>query len=121
MTSSWSLAVSCSGRRRWSAWAASKASTGAGASPTGATCSPPPRTWGPAGNTNPGYTLEWERFQARLATEFLAWQRDLLKPLIGPKKRILHCTVSGWGSRWPDPHEIAKSLDVAAANIYVAM
>ncbi len=83
--------------------------------------SSPEDLWGPAGNTNPGYALEWERFQARLATEFLSWQRELLRPLIGSDKEILHCTVSGWGSRWSDPHEIAKSLDVTATNIYVAM
>jgi beta-galactosidase len=83
--------------------------------------SSPEELWAPAGNTNPGYALEWERFQARLATEFLVWQRDLLRPLIAHDKEILHCTVSGWGSRWSDPHAIAESLDRAATNIYVAM
>ncbi len=83
--------------------------------------SSPEDLWGPGGNTNPGYALEWERFQARLATEFLAWQRDLMRPLVGADKEILHCTVSGWGSRWSDPHDIAEVLDRAATNIYVAM
>ncbi len=83
--------------------------------------SSPEDLWGPAGNTNPGYALEWERFQARLATEFLVWQRDLVRPLVAANKEIVHCTVSGWGSRWSDPHVIAESLDRAATNIYVAM
>lgn len=83
--------------------------------------SSPEDLWPPAGNTNPGYALEWERFQARLATEFLVWQRDLLRPLIAEDKEIVHCTVSGWGSRWSDPHAIARSLDRAATNIYVAV
>ncbi len=77
--------------------------------------------WGPQGNTNPSYALEWERFQARLASEFLTWQRDLVRPLIGANKEIFHDTVSGWGSRWSDPRAIAESLDKTATNIYVGM
>lgn len=77
--------------------------------------------WAPAGNTNPGYALEWERFQARLATEFLVWQRDTLREQIASDKEILHDTVGGWGGRWSDSRAIAQALDRGATNIYVPL
>lgn len=77
--------------------------------------------WGPGGNTNPGYALEWERFQARLCTEFLEWQRDLVRAHAAPGKAVLHDTVGGWGGRWSDSRAIASALGKAATNIYVAM
>lgn len=77
--------------------------------------------WGPAGNTNPGYALEWERFQARLASEFLVWQRDLLREHIAPEKAVIHDTVGGWGGRWSDSRAIGEALDRGATNIYVAL
>jgi beta-galactosidase len=77
--------------------------------------------WEPAGNTNPGYALEWARFQARLATEFLVWQRDILRQHVDPDKQLLHDTVGGWGGRWSDSRAIGQALDRGATNVYVVM
>src|SRR3954454_8060188 len=35
--------------------------------------------WTPDGNAQPQYDLAWRRFQARLTTEFIAWQADLVR------------------------------------------
>src|SRR5579875_145760 len=83
--------------------------------------SSPEDLWGPAGNTNPGYALEWARFQARLATEFLAWQRDLLKQIVSPDQEVLHCVVSGYGGAWSSSRSIGEALDRSACNIYVPL
>lgn len=74
--------------------------------------------WAPDGNTNPGYALEWERFQARLAVEFLCWQRDLLREIIDDDKFVMHDMVAGHGVRCTDPRTIAQALDHTAVNIY---
>jgi beta-galactosidase len=83
--------------------------------------SSPEDLWGPAGNTNPGYALEWSRFQARLATEFLAWQRDILKSTVSERQVVLHCVVSGYGGAWSSSRSIAEALDKSACNIYVPL
>jgi beta-galactosidase len=83
--------------------------------------SSPEDLWEPAGNTNPGYALEWSRFQARLATEFLAWQRDLLKGIVSPGQAVLHCVVSGYGGAWSSSRSISEALDKSACNIYVPL
>src|SRR5262245_45770466 len=67
--------------------------------------------WPPDGNTNPGYALEWERFQAKLCTDFLCWQRDLLRLRIAPEKFITHALVGGSGMRSADMRAIAAAVD----------
>ena len=81
----------------------------------------PEDLWEPAGNTNPGYALEWARFQARLATEFLVWQKDLLKGLVSPEQEVLHDVVGGDGAGWSSSRSINQAMDKAACNIYVPL
>lgn len=83
--------------------------------------SAPEDLWAPAGNTNPGYDLEWARFQARLATEFLVWQRDLLKGLVSPAQVVFHDVVGGDGPGWSSSRSISQAMDKTACNIYVAL
>lgn len=75
--------------------------------------------WAPDGNTNPGYALEWQRFQRSLTHEFLMWQRDLVRPRIRPDQIILHDQVGGYSNRSTATLEIAADLDRTAVNIYV--
>jgi beta-galactosidase len=77
--------------------------------------------WHPAGNTNPGYALEWGRFQARLTVEFLSWQRDLLRPLLDERMFILHDVVGGDSLASTDVRGVPAAMDRTGANIYFPM
>jgi beta-galactosidase len=77
--------------------------------------------WPPDGNTNPGYALEWERFQARLVTEFLTWQRDVLRDHVAADKFVTHDLIGGRGSRSADPRAVGAAMDRISANIYFPM
>lgn len=71
---------------------------------------------GVSGNTNPGYDLEWRRFQASLATEFLAWQASLVREYARPDQFVTHDLVGGHGRADVDRYEIAQVVDVVAEN-----
>ncbi len=77
--------------------------------------------WPPDGNTNPGYALQWERFQAGLATEFLSWQRDLLREYISPDKFVTHDLIGGGGGRSTEIRAISEAMDRTSVNIYFPM
>ncbi|MFE4949600.1 beta-galactosidase [Leifsonia sp. NPDC056665] len=77
--------------------------------------------WGPEGNTNPGYALEWARFQAGLTVEFLSWQRDLLREHIAEDRFVLHDTVGGDSLGSTAMRPIAETLDHTAVNVYFPM
>jgi beta-galactosidase len=72
----------------------------------------PPRD----GILNPGYKLEWERFEQQIITDFLAWQADIVRELKRPDQFITH-DFAGFPAD-ADVFEIAKSLDIPAVNIY---
>ena len=72
----------------------------------------PPRD----GILNPGYKLEWERFQQQIITDFLAWQAGIVRELKRPDQFITH-DFAGFPAD-ADVFEIAKSLDIPAVNIY---
>jgi beta-galactosidase len=74
----------------------------------------PPRD----GILNPGYKLEWERFEQQIITDFLAWQAGIVRELKRPDQFI---TTDFAG--FPEDaniYDIAKSLDIPAVNIYAA-
>jgi beta-galactosidase len=73
----------------------------------------PPRD----GILNPGYKLEWERFQRKIATDFLAWQARIVGEYRKPGQFITHNFVGGVRTN-VDEYEIAKHLDIAAVNPY---
>ena len=73
----------------------------------------PPRD----GILNPGWKLEWERYQQELTTNFLAWQAKIVNEYKRPEQFITQCFA---GPPRPEVSEldIARSLDIAAANPY---
>ncbi len=73
----------------------------------------PPRD----GILNPGYKLEWERFQQKIAADFLAWQAGIVRELKHPGQFVTHDFVGGLPGD-VDQTEIAKSLDVVSTNLY---
>jgi beta-galactosidase len=75
----------------------------------------PPRE----GILNPGYKLEWERFQQRIIAEFLAWQAGIVNGLKRPDQFVSN-DFAGMQTDL-DPFEVARSLDVASINIYHGM
>ncbi len=74
--------------------------------------------WTPDGNTNPGYDLEWRRFQAALITEFLAWQARIVRELARPDQFITQDLVGGHGLPESDRYAIAQVVDILAENPY---
>ncbi|MBI1941908.1 MAG: beta-galactosidase [Acidobacteria bacterium] len=73
----------------------------------------PPRD----GILNPGYKLEWERFQQKLTTDFLAWQAAIVNEYKRPSQFVTHNFVGGVRTDINE-YEIAKHLDIAAVNPY---
>ncbi len=76
----------------------------------------PPRQ----GILNPGYKLEWERFQRQTVTDFLAWQAAIVRRLKRPDQFITHNFVGGVRTEVDQP-AIARHLDIAAVNPYHAV
>jgi beta-galactosidase len=76
----------------------------------------PPRD----GILNPGYKLEWERFQQKIVTDFLAWQVRIVSEYRRPGQFITHNFVGGIRTNI-DEYEIAQHLDIAAVNPYHSM
>ena len=73
----------------------------------------PPRD----GILNPGWKLEWERYQRSLVTEFLGWQASILREYI-PARQWVTQDFHGATRTAVDSHEISKFLDVASINPY---
>jgi beta-galactosidase len=69
------------------------------------------------GMINPGYKLEWQRFQQKVTTNYLAWQARIVNEYKRPDQFITHNFVGGVRTD-VDQLEIAKSLDIAAVNPY---
>ncbi len=71
------------------------------------------------GILNPGYKLEWERFQQSIVTDFLGWQAAIVREYKRLDQFITHDFVGGVLTN-VDQWGVAKHLDVVAANIYHA-
>jgi len=76
----------------------------------------PPRD----GALNPGYKLEWERFQQQIAADFLGWQAGIVRGLRRPGQFVTHDFVGGFPGDVSQP-EIAEFLDLPAVNIYMGL
>jgi beta-galactosidase len=74
--------------------------------------------WTPDGNTNPGYDLEWRRFQATLVTDLLAWEKNIVKEYARPDQFVTQCVVGMHGRAESDVYDIAQEMDVLAMNPY---
>lgn len=73
----------------------------------------PPRD----GILNPGYKLEWERFQQARVTDFLGWQAKLVNEYKRPGQFITQ-DFSGGVHTDIDQWAISRSLDIVATNPY---
>lgn len=73
----------------------------------------PPRD----GILNPGWKLEWERNQHRLATDFLAWQARIVGEYKRPDQFVTHNFVGGVRTD-VDQFDIAQGLDLVGTNPY---
>jgi beta-galactosidase len=73
----------------------------------------PPRD----GIINPGWKLEWERYSQWLTTDFLAWQAGIVNEYKRPEQFVMH-DFAGPPLPVVNESDIAKSLDIAAANPY---
>lgn len=71
------------------------------------------------GILNPGYKLEWERFQQSIVTDFLGWQAKIIREYKRSDQFVMHDFVGGVLTN-VDQWAIAKSLDYAGTNIYHA-
>jgi beta-galactosidase len=73
----------------------------------------PPRD----GILNPGWKLEWERYSQWETTDFLAWQARLVNEYKSPEQFVTH-DFAGPPRAEVSEFDVAKSLDIAAANPY---
>ena len=69
------------------------------------------------GMINPGYKLEWARFQRRSRTDYLAWQAKIVNEYKRPDQFVTHDFVGGCthGCRRAGGR---AGLDIAAVNPY---
>ncbi|MFY9724004.1 MAG: beta-galactosidase [Bryobacteraceae bacterium] len=73
----------------------------------------PPRN----GILNPGWKLEWDRYQDSLATNYLAWQASIVREYLRPDQFVMQ-DFGGATNLNVDEHAISKNMDIAAINIY---
>lgn len=69
------------------------------------------------GILNPGYKLEWERYQRKTVTDFLRWQALIVRAYARPHHFVTHNWPGGLRTE-VDQHQIAQFLDVVAVNPY---
>jgi beta-galactosidase len=75
--------------------------------------------WRPDGNAQPQYELAWRRFQARLVTEYIAWQAGIVRSLAREDQFITTCLA--YDRPAADDVSVTAALDVTAGNAYYAM
>jgi beta-galactosidase len=75
--------------------------------------------WRPDGNFQPQYDLAWRRFQARLVTEYIGWQAELVRELVGPGPFITTCI--SYEQPGIEDVELSTHLDIASGNAYYEM
>ncbi len=73
----------------------------------------PPRD----GIVNPGYKLEWTRYEHQIVADFLKWQAAIVNEYKKPGQVILHNFDGGMRTD-RDEYEIARFLDVTGVNPY---
>jgi beta-galactosidase len=75
--------------------------------------------WTPDGNWQPQYDLAWRTFQAKLTTEFIAWQADLVREYARDDQFVTTCIAYDRPS--VDDANLTAAFDVTAGNPYYAM
>ena len=100
--------------------ATSSRSTRRGGWSTGPTSSAPGRICGrPDGNWQPQYDLAWRTFQAKLTTEFIAWQAGIAREYARDDQFVTTCIA--YERPTVDDANLTRALDVTAGNPYYAM
>ncbi|MGB7845728.1 MAG: beta-galactosidase, partial [Candidatus Acidiferrum sp.] len=69
------------------------------------------------GILNPGWKLEWERYSQWETTDFLEWQAKLVNQYKRPDQFVTH-DFAGAPRPEVSEYDVAKSLDIVAANPY---
>jgi beta-galactosidase len=75
--------------------------------------------WTPDGNWQPQYDLAWRIFQAKLTTEFIAWQADIVREYARADQFVTTCI--SYDRPTVDDANLTAALDVTAGNPYYAM
>ncbi|HET9646798.1 MAG TPA: beta-galactosidase [Microlunatus sp.] len=75
--------------------------------------------WTPDGNYQPQYDLAWRTFQAKLTTEFIAWQADIVREYARDDQFVTTCIA--YERPTVDDANLTRNLDVTAGNPYYAM
>ena len=75
--------------------------------------------WRPDGNYQPQYDLAWRAFQARLTTEFIAWQAQIAREYARDDQFVTTCIA--YERPGVDDANLTRALDVTAGNPYYAM
>jgi beta-galactosidase len=69
------------------------------------------------GIINPGWKLEWQRYQQWMTTDFLAWQARIVNEYKRPDQFITH-DLAGPPRAEVNEHDIAGTMDIMAVNPY---
>ncbi|HZA30979.1 MAG TPA: beta-galactosidase [Propionibacteriaceae bacterium] len=75
--------------------------------------------WTPDGNWQPQYDLAWREFQAKLTTEFIAWQAGIVREYAREDQFVTTCI--SYDRPTVDDANLTAALDVTAGNPYYAM
>ncbi len=75
--------------------------------------------WTPDGNSAPQYDLAWRRFQARLTSEFIAWQAAIVREYARDDQFVTTCLA--YARPAIDDPDLTAPLDNTAGNPYYAM
>ena len=75
--------------------------------------------WRPDGNYQPQYDLAWRTFQAKLTTEFIAWQAQIVREYARDDQFVTTCIA--YERPTVDDANLTRGLDVTAGNPYYAM
>ncbi len=75
--------------------------------------------WAPDGNYQPQYDLAWRAFQARLTTEFIGWQAEIVGEYATVDQFVTTCI--SYERPGIDDANLTRNLDVTAGNPYYAM
>lgn len=75
--------------------------------------------WTPDNNAQPQYDLAWRRFQARLTSEYLAWQAGIVREYATPDQFVTTCIAYDRPSQHDE--EMTRAFDITAGNPYYEM
>src|ERR687897_85766 len=75
--------------------------------------------WTPDGNWQPQYDLAWREFQAKLTTEFIAWQAGIVREYAREDQFVTTCI--SYDRPTVDDASLTAAFDVTAGNPYYAM